>query len=334
MAQTPPEKIVIRTPNWLGDLMMSTVFIHAVLQGYPDAQVDLIVKAGFEQIPLARRGTLYPFDKSQQSAKQFGSFLKAQAYDRFYVLPPSFSSAWMAFWSRAKERVGHGGNGRDGLLQPALARTQPPRTRHLIEEYLELLDPALRPETLLPRLDISDAWVAQQLSTLPQPLPPSFVVVAPGAIYGPAKQWPSRHYRRLLELIAQTNWVVLLMGTEADFAEGERLSAGLEHVYNRCGTTSLVELIAVLAKAALLISNDSGSMHLMAALQRPQIAIFGSTSPTWTAPLNPHAQILHHPLRCSPCFQRTCRYGHYDCLESIAPADVFEKVKGWLLDKA
>lgn len=329
MPEATPQKIIIRTPNWLGDLMMSTVFIHAVLEQYPHAQVDLIVKAGFEQIPLAKRGEVYVFDKTQQSAGQFGALLKKHAYDRFYILPPSFSAAWMAFRSRALERIGYCGNLRDWLLKPALPYSHPPRTQHLIQEYLALLQSSLKVQQEFPRLALSPEWVAHQLHPLPL-LPEKFVVLAPGAIYGSAKQWPTRYFQRMGALLEEQGWPVVLVGTQADYDDGETIARGRKYVSNWCGKTSLIELIAVLAKAQLLISNDSGSMHIMTALQRPQIAIFGSTSPTWTGPLNPKATVIYRALGCSPCFQKTCPLGHYNCLAQITPETVFEKAQTWL----
>ena len=98
-------------------------------------------------------------------------------------------------------------------------------------------------------------------------------------------------------------------------------------IYNYCGKTTLAQLLAILTKAQLLVGNDSGSMHLMAALQRPQIAVFGSTSPTWTGPINSNATVISRNLSCSPCFSRTCRFGHYECLTQIYPEDVFAEVQ-------
>ena len=324
MAAIDPEKIIIRTPNWLGDVMMSTAFIHAVLERYPQAQVDLIVKAGFEQIPLPHRGTILVFDKTQQSAGRFGGTLRPEGYDHFYILPPSFSSAWMAFCSGATQRIGYGGDFRRWLLKPAKAYQHPPRTQHLIQEYLMLLDATFSPQQYLPRLTVSEEWIENQLQDS-EPLPENYVALATGAIYGPAKQWPLAHFQRLAQLLVEQRQSVVLVGTQTDFEDGEKVRGGLDQVSNRCGQTSLTELIAILANARLLISNDSGSMHLMSALQRPQIAIFGSTSPTWTGPLNPEAQTCYLKLHCSPCFQRTCRFGHYDCLYQISPEHVFEK---------
>ena len=325
-------KIVIRTPNWLGDLMMSTAFIHAVMDQHPHARVDLIVKVGYEQIPLPHRGQMLVYDKQRQPAGSFGLSLKKEGYDRFYVLPSSFSSAWMAFCSRVPERIGYGGIFRRVLLHPAQSYKRPPRTRHLVEEYLDLLQyqtgtKPIPANKIFPRLYVSPEWIEKQLVEISKDLPENYVVFATGAIYGPAKQWPVEYYRKLAKQLVKIGYPLLLLGTKADHEDGERISEASHSIRNWCGKTSLTELIALLARARLLISNDSGSMHIMTALQRPQIAIFGSTCPTWTGPLNPEANVFYQSLHCSPCFQRQCRFGHYNCLRYIQPEDVLRKAQ-------
>ena len=112
-----------------------------------------------------------------------------------------------------------------------------------------------------------------------------------------------------------------------DFETGTKIAHNHDWIHNYCGKTTLAQLLAILTKAQMLVGNDSGSMHMMAALQRPQIAIFGSTSTTWTGPINDNASVMSRNLSCSPCFSRTCRFGHYDCLTKINPENVFAEVK-------
>ena len=119
----------------------------------------------------------------------------------------------------------------------------------------------------------------------------------------------------------------LLLGTIDDIESGTKIAYDHNWIHNYCGKTTLAQLLAILTKAQLLVGNDSGSMHLMAALQRPQIAVFGSTSPTWTGPINANATVMSSNLTCSPCFSRTCRFGHYDCLTQINPENVFAEVQ-------
>ena len=318
-----PRRIVVRAPNWLGDLMMATGVLRAILERWPQAAVDLVVRTGHEGLPLPRRGRLLAFDPGRSSAGTFGSALATAGYDRFYVLPPSFSAAWMAWRSRTPERVGYRGQFRGFLLRPSLAHRAPPRSVHLAREFLDLVDPALAVDRYPPRLDVPAEWAAARLAGICRELPQRFVAFAPGAVYGPAKAWPAARYRDCARALRdRAGCEVVIVGTADEHALGEAVRAGEPGVLNWCGATDLPGLAAVLARAALLVSNDSGAMHVAAALRRPQVAIFGSTSPGWTGPLNPRASVLSTALPCVPCFARTCRYGHADCLTKITVEQV------------
>jgi heptosyltransferase-2 len=337
MKQVPegnPGRIVVRVPNWLGDLVMATGALRAILERWPSTAVDLVVRAGHEELPLPRRGRVIPFDHRRTPAGDFGASLRSTGYDRFYVLPPSFSSAWMAWRSGVPERIGYRGHFRGPLLRPAIAHRGPGRSAHLAREFLDLIDPALELDRYVPRLDISRAWAADRLARICRELPERFVALAPGAVYGPAKAWPAERYRELAAgLRARTGMPVVLLGTSEEHALAEQVRAGKEGVLNWCGTTDIPGLVAVLSRAALLVSNDSGAMHVMAALRRPQVAIFGSTSPAWTGPLNPEAAVVAPGISCSPCFARTCRYGHYRCLRDVAAEQVLERSLTQLRDQ-
>jgi len=321
------KKIIIRTPNWLGDLMISTAFVRSVLQAFPDSRVDLIVKSGFESIPLHHRGTLLPYDKSKQDARAFGKTLRDEEYDLAFVLPPSLSSAVMMSAAKIKPRVGHKGSLRNFFLKPSVAYSQQHRTRHLAEEFHELLEyvTELKTEICPPGLDINEEWIQSRVKTLKIKLPDKYTLFAPGAIYGPAKQWPIGHFKALAQKLKARGSNVVVMGTSKDYDSGEIICEGNSNCQNLCGQTSLNELIALMARSDLLISNDSGAMHVMAALQKPQIAIFGSTSSVWTGPLNQKAELVQIPIECSPCFSRTCKFDHYNCLHQVSPEVVLKK---------
>jgi len=318
-----PGRIVVRAPNWLGDLMMATGVVRAILERWPAAAVDLVVRAGHEALPLPKRGRAIPFDHRTISAGTFGVTLRTTGYDRCYVLPPSYSAAWMAWRSGVPERIGYRGHFRGPLLHPALAHRAPARSVHLTREYLDLIDPALELACYPPRLDLPGAWVEEQVARICRELPERFVAIAPGAVYGPAKAWPAERYRELAcGLRERAGVTVLLLGTSDEHALAEQVRNGEAGILNWCGTTDLPGLVAVLSRAALLVSNDSGAMHVMAALRRPQVAIFGSTSPVWTGPINEKASVVALSLPCAPCFARTCRYGHYDCLRNVTAEQV------------
>ncbi|HUJ76796.1 MAG TPA: lipopolysaccharide heptosyltransferase II, partial [bacterium] len=282
-AAPEPTAVLVRTPNWLGDLVVSTGFLRALLQRFPQARVDLVVRAGFEALPWPHRGQVLPYDRRHHSVGAFGKRLRNQGYSHCFILPPSFSSAWMAWQARIRYRIGYGGQGRTVLLRPALWPAAPARSVHLLEEYLGLLKPWMtaRPEQFPPRLELDAAWLAAHAAPhlVPDARP---VVLAPGAEYGPAKQWPAAHYRALAQTLGRAGWPVVVTGLSQDAALGDLIVQDVPRAVNLCGRTSLPQLVGVLAGAALLVSNDSGAMHLGAALGIRQLALFGSTDPVWT----------------------------------------------------
>ena len=177
-----------------------------------------------------------------------------------------------------------------------------------------------------PKLELEEGWADSHLKQLPQELPKHFISFAPGAVYGPAKQWPMKSFQELGEkLTGETDYSVVLVGTDGDREVAELIRNQQSDILNLCGKTSLNQLVAILTRSNLLDSNDSGAMHVMAALQRPQIALFGSSTPRWTAPLNPKAEVFYLGLECSPCFKRQCSFEHLNCLTQISVSQVAEK---------
>ncbi|MFN0118495.1 MAG: lipopolysaccharide heptosyltransferase II [Elusimicrobiota bacterium] len=326
---TPP-RIIIRCPNWLGDLMMSLGFIEAVLQKYPQSQIDLIVKKGFESLSLPHRGEIIPYDREKDTLISFSRGLRKKQYDFFYVLPPSFSSALMAFLSGAKIRIGAKGEGRGFLFTKAKTPLTKDRSEHLLKEYLDLLDPPVSADVYVPRLQNSPEWIQKNLPKyFSNYRSNEFIVLAPGATFGPAKQWPVLSYKELAEKLS-AHFDIFIMGSAQEKKMGEEIAGTNSKIKNLCGGTNLNEMIAILNESKLLISNDSGAMHVMAALQKPQIALFGSTSPVWTGPLNKNAEIIYLGLECSPCFKRVCPLTHTNCLNQISVEMVLNKIKKYI----
>lgn len=155
------------------------------------------------------------------------------------------------------------------------------------------------------------------------------LALCPGAEFGEAKRWPAEHYAKVAELKIRAGWQVWLFGSKNDHPGGEdlrmRLIPGLrEECTNLSGATSLAEAIDLLSCAGAVVSNDSGLMHVAAALNRPLVAVYGSTSPQFNSPLADQVEIVRLGLDCSPCFERTCRFGHYNCLRELKPRPVIE----------
>jgi heptosyltransferase-2 len=239
-----------------------------------------------------------------------------------YILPNSWKSALVPFFAGIPQRIGFRGEARYGLLneRPPLDKTAVPR---LVDRYCLLagaLDDATPPPHLTSTAEQQRA--ARAALGLPQDVAP--VVFCPGAEYGPAKRWPARHYAALARMLDGPVWIV---GSAKDAPVGEeiaRLSGGA--AVNLCGRTDLEQAIDLIAGARSVVSNDSGLMHVAAALDRPLVALYGSSSPGYTPPLSPRAKILSLNLDCSPCFKRECPLGHLRCLENLTPEQVFAAI--------
>ena len=247
-------------------------------------------------------------------------------FDVAYVLPNSLKSALLPFLSGIPKRVGYLGEARVGLLTHRLKnpKDKPP---------MVAFDSALSGETQgleqdRPQLQLDAAQVAQALATHGL-RPQSYVVFAPGAEYGPAKRWPAAHFAALARSLDRPA-VLLGSAKEAPLCEEIAQAAGGGHCVNLAGRTSLLEAFALIAAAGTVVSNDSGLMHVAAAFGVDQAALFGSSSPLHTPPLNDRAQVVwlkedpayQPPLDCSPCFQRECPLGHTRCLVDITPERV------------
>jgi heptosyltransferase II len=259
--------------------------------------------------------------------------LRAYGADAVVVLPPSFSSAIPPWLARVRHRIGFATDGRGTLLSDAVPL--PPRTVHLAQSYAALMDRALgatpeprdRNVTLTARVRVMDDDRAGSHRLLARHglARGSYVLVVPGAAYGPAKSWPWERYRQVCAALAG-DVPVVLGGSVADRAVCERIGDGLGNVVNLTGVTSLGEFFAVVEGASVVVANDSGAPHVAASLGVPTVVLFGSTSPEWTAPLGDNVQVVQHKVHCNPCFRRTCPT-QLECFNGIDPADVLARVR-------
>ena len=240
-------------------------------------------------------------------------------FQTMYLLPFSFSSAWFAMKTGVSVRRGLSREMRRFLLTDPLPRDvvnlNNKKLHHITHEYAEILDtPYLPPEE----------W--NGVTILPDANYTGSIVYCPGAAYGPAKKW--RHFSELALLQERYNIVILGSREDGEPAQ-EIVRTAPERVQDLTGKTSLTEVAAIMASARAVISNDSGLMHLAAYIGTPVIGLFGSTSPVWTHPIGKKSIALNVPEPCAPCFDKTCRYHHYRCLENITPnnvAKVMEKL--------
>ena len=268
-------------------------------------------------------------------------------FDVAYVCPNSLKSALIPWLAGIPKRIGYTGEARYGLLTDRLDNPQTEERPPMVEWYAALslvgqsshgpmkLVGDLRPVLKAPVGLLDDALeaLASQHATLPTLAKYSFVVFAPGAEYGPAKRWPTKHYAALASMIDRP---VFLLGSNKEFDICQEIADAANakqagHCFNLAGQTSLIQAFALIAYAHRVVSNDSGLMHVAAAFGMPQVAVFGSSSPEHTPPLNDRARVVwlrvdpnyQPPLACAPCYERTCPLGHMRCLEDVAAERVY-----------
>ncbi len=325
-------EILIRSSNWLGDACMAVPAVRAIRRGRPDARVTILTPeklAGFwRAVPEVDAVLAIPRDAGIPGAAKV---IKRSgiSYDAAVLLPNSLRSALEAWLARVPRIVGYQGHHRKWLLDqiiPKKKRITP--TEHHVRHYLRI---AWRLGA-----DVEDA-------TLQDPLPGSGVAasgkvrigICAGAEYGSAKRWPLERFAEAIQQItAELDAEIVLFGAPGEKAMGETLSGMLDgKCENLVGKTSLEELMQELRRCRLLLTNDTGTMHLAALLGTPVVAIFGSTEPAWTGPLGQGHTVIRQHVECSPCFLRECPLD-FRCMKAVTPEQVSGTVRRILADHA
>ncbi len=282
------------------------------------------------RMPEVAKAHLNPFGHGQLRLRERWRVARAlhrEGFDQVVVLPNSLKAALIPFLAGIPLRTGFTGELRYGLLND---------TRELDEHELPTMverfcilaeEPRHALHRPIPHPSLRSQPAAQQAvaARLGLSLDKPVVAMCPGAEYGPAKRWPSRHFAALAAALDSRGYQVWLFGSAKDQDIGEeigRLAQG--KALNLCGKTGLDEAIDLMALARLAVCNDSGLMHVAAALHIPLVALYGSSSPDFTPPLSDHAEIVNLNLDCSPCFERTCPYQHMRCLEDMLPERVLQ----------
>ncbi|WP_312762954.1 lipopolysaccharide heptosyltransferase II [Stutzerimonas balearica] len=332
--------ILIIGPSWVGDMVMAQTLFICLKHQHPSCNIDVLApewsRPILERMPEVRQALSFPVGHGVldlATRRRVAQGLRGQ-YQQAILLPNSLKSALVPFLAGIPKRTGWKGEMRYGLLND-LRRLDKARYPLMIERFMAL---AFEPDAALPQpyphpqLRIEMHSRDQALARFGLSLDRPVLVLCPGAEFGESKRWPAAHFAEVAERKIREGWQVWLFGSKNDHPVGQdivqRLIPGLrEEVVNLAGETSLAEAIDLLSCADAVVSNDSGLMHVSAALGRPLVAVYGSTSPAFTPPLSDRVETVRLGLECSPCFDRTCRFGHNNCMRELLPEQVVEALE-------
>jgi heptosyltransferase-2 len=334
-------RTLIIAPNWIGDAVMSEPLLRKLSSSGGELSVlatpwvapvyramlniEQVIEADFShgKLELSLRLAI---------AKQ----LKKEAFQQVFVLPNSWKSILIPLLAKIPKIFAYKGEFRSPLLSEFLPnppkKNRPPMVAHYLHlaHLIGLHDDDSGAHLLQPRLQVNSLEQQNALNVISSFPQPNFYVLAPGAEFGPAKQWPSKHFSELANQLLNhdPDSCVVLMGSSKDRGICDEIiqntySSLHVRMINLCGLVSLDQSIALIPQAKGLASNDSGMMHIAAAFGIPQIAFYGSSDPKHTPPLSPYAEILFLGLDCSPCHQRKCPLGHLNCLNQITPQSAY-----------
>lgn len=332
-------KIIVRMPNWVGDLVMATPILADLRTAYPHAEITALSKAPSSELlkkdPSINE--LFSFSQPENkflrrvSRRNVINKLRIGKYDLGILLTGSFSSSWLFWQGRIKRRIGFAKNFRSLLLTDPV---EPPKERmHQVKLYKQLLKPlGIKESSTAPRLFVSEKEMAESKQLLFQrgyKIGHPLIGINPGAAYGSAKCWlPERFSELALKLVEEDpRAYVLFFGDAASEDLIKRICAGLsDRVINLAGVTSLRELACLIKDCCLLITNDSGPMHIGDAFGVPLVALFGSTDDVATGPYGSEKGVLCKRVSCSPCFKRICPID-FRCMKEITVEEVFKKAQ-------
>ncbi|WP_336270253.1 lipopolysaccharide heptosyltransferase II [Vreelandella arctica] len=329
------QRLLVIGPSWVGDMVMAQSLFMTLKARQPGATIGVVAPAWSQPIleRMPEVDEVLPLavghgEFGLASRRELASRLRGR-FDRAIVLPRSWKAALVPFMARIPERIGFVGEHRYGLLKER-RKLDKQVLDQTVKRFVSLglpLEEATSGDFVLPkpRLQIDrdnlvNLRLTHSLSSR------TAIGMMPGAEYGPAKQWPISYFHTLAKRLVEEGFEVRVLGGAKDHPAGEEITQGLAHAHNLCGKTQLADAVDLLADCRQVVTNDSGLMHVAAAVGVRIHALYGSSSPAYTPPLTDNAVIHYLALSCSPCFQRTCPLGHTNCLNQLSVDQVYEQV--------
>ena len=336
-------KIVIIGPAWVGDMVMSQSLYITLKQQHPDAELHVMAPAWCQpllaRMPQVDKAIPMPIGHGELrllARWRLGRELAREGYDWAIVLPNSLKSALIPWFAHIPRRTGWKGESRYGLLNDLRSNKQ--TFPMMVQRYVALAhdkstmtDAQTLPDIAHPQLRVDPQAQQATLERLNLTLTRPVLALCPGAEFGPAKRWPEEKYAEIAQLWLAQGGQVWIFGSAKDSAVAETIRQQLaaefaNHCHCLAGETSLTEAIDLLAASQQVVSNDSGLMHIAAALARPLVAVYGSTSTVYTPPLSQQVEVVHTDIPCRPCFKRVCPLGHLNCLKQLPSEQVWQAI--------
>lgn len=333
-------KILIIGPSWVGDMVMSQSLYIKLAELYPGVTIDVLAPAWckpiLDRMPEVNQSIEMPVGHGEVSlAKRWhlAKGLKSGGYDRAFILPNSAKSALIPFLARIPKRTGWKGEMRYGLLNDL--RPNKRQFQYMVERYVALAYPKGQ---MLAKVKIADCPYpsftvdkqnqSHNLTRFNIDDNKPIVGLCPGAEFGPAKRWPDEYYALVAQALINQGNQVLLFGSAKDAEVCSKIKTAVgdnsQMCFNLAGQTSLNDAVDLLAACHTVIANDSGLMHIAAAVGCKIVAIYGSTSPEYTPPLSNRVAIVNTDIECRPCFKRECPLKHLKCLKELPVSQVMK----------
>jgi len=336
----PPASLLVRATNWLGDAVMTTPALAGLRGAFPGSRIALLAKPLvaelFRHHPDVDEVIVYERPGRHEGASgrlRLGGELRRRRFDAALLLQNAFDAALVAFLARIPERAGYPTDGRRLLLSLPVPLPRDILQRHEVEYYLCLLDGlgVPRPKPPILKLLVTDeerAGIASRLASLGLEPGAPIVAINPGATYGSAKRWYPDRFAAVADALSE-EWgaAVAVVGSPAEAPLAKEIEAAVRRgVVNLAGKTTVREMMAILSLSSFLVTNDSGPMHIGAALGVPLVAIFGPTDWRRTSPWTSLAKVVRVEIDCSPCNLRTCDRGH-ECMLGVTPEMVVDAAR-------